>query len=993
MISQKQIWPLFADGRIVSGYGSGQQNMKTGCATKHRYRPGCHKMMTLATYNGRSLSSESRLQELEEELERIKWDIIGLCEVRRKGEERIELKSGHTLYYRGTKDGRTSGVGFLIHNRWKNHVVELDSSSDRVARIVIQLSKRYKIQIIQVYAPTTSHSDEEIEDFYEEVSKMNRNGNHYLKIIMGDLNARIGARKKGECSVGSHGYGARNDRGNRLVEFAECEKFFIMNSFFKKKPQRKWTWRSANGATSEIDYILTNKKYIIQDCSVLNNFNTGSDHRMVRCKLLLNTKIERMKLTNNAKKSINMAKLNECREQFQLELKNRFEVLKNVIEEEQDVNEVNKTLISTLRNVAEEIVGETATKPVKKITEETKELMRKRRELKPKKNDPKSKVEYAELCKTVRKRITEDVRKFNCDLVRKAVEDNKSLKTAKRQLCIGRKGVFALKRENGTITKNSKEIIHIVERFYNKLYKNDADKAENKEEEVERKEDEEAAPVVPVMEDEVCSAVKCMKKGKCPGEDGISVDIIAAAGEEVTKMLAHLFTKCLKKSDVPEDWKNAIMVLLFKKGEKENIKNYRPISLLSVMYKIFTKVLTNRIEGALDSAQPREQAGFRSGFSTIDHIQVIRQLIERHKEYEMPLCFAFIDFEKAFDSVFTSAVVKALESNGIEKAYINILKKIYSKATATICLGKGKAKIKLERGVRQGDTISPKLFTAVLEEVFRKLDWSKKGIKINGEFLSHLRFADDIVIISSNPNELEEMLTELAEASIQVGLKMNLQKTKIMFNAFASKKKIMNNSNEIEEVESYVYLGQEITMDNNIMSEINRRIKIGWSAFGKNNIILKSNMPLCLKKKVFNQCVLPSLTYGAETWTLSSKAIQRLQTTQRSMERCMLGITRRDRKRITWIRSQTKVFDVIERIKHLKWQWAGHIARRQDNRWTTRVLDWYPRDTKRPRKRPQVRWSDEIRKLAGVNWKSKASERGKWKSLEETFIQQWIENG
>ena len=124
--------------------------------------------------------------------------------------------------------------------------------------------------------------------------------------------------------------------------------------------------------------------------------------------------------------------------------------------------------------------------------------------------------------------------------------------------------------------------------------------------------------------------------------------------------------------------------------------------------------------------------------------------------------------------------------------------------------------------------------------------------------------------------------------------------------------------------------------------------------------------------------VLPALTYGDETWTLTSKTIQRLQTTQSSMERCMLDITRRDRKRITWIRNYTKLY-IMERIKRLKWKWAGHIARRQDNRWTTSILDWYPCcGVKRPRRRPHARWIDEIRKVARVNWMAKASDRSEW---------------
>ena len=984
MTNSKNTWSSVPCSRIATVYGSGQNCKKTEGAKNHR-SSGCCKFMTIATYNGRSLSNESRLQELEEELDKIRWDIIGLSEIRRKGEEEIELNSGHILYYRGTNDGRTSGVGFLVHKKWKNHITEVDSASDRVARLVIRLSKRYSIQFIQVYAPTKSYSDEEVDEFYEEVSKMKQKNRHHLNIIMGDFNARIGEKRKGEVSVGNYGYDTRNDRGNRLVEFAETEQLYIMNSFFKKKPQRKWTWRCANGAVGEIDYILANKKYIVQDCSVLNKFNTGSDHRMVRCKIQLNTKIERMKLINKSRKQVDILQLKEQRCKFRLELKNRFEALKNIVEEEEHVSKINRAISETLKVTALEVAGEVKKRSTKKITEVTRQLMKKRREMKPKKDDPISRIEYIEICKTLRKHITEDVRKFNCELVKKAVENNKSLKGAKRQLGIGKKGIFALKTEEGFTTKNRSKIVRIVEDFYNKLY-------HNEEEDVDIEQGDEDVPHI--LQEEVAEAIQSMKKGKAPGKDGVTIDIIKEAGEELYNLLASLFTKCIKYKDVPEDWKSAMMVLLFKKGDKEDIRNYRPISLLSTMYKIFTKILTNRIQGTLDFAQPREQAGFRSGYSTMDNIQVLRELIERHKEYELPLCFAFIDYEKAFDSVYISAVIKALKNNGVNSAYTKVLRKIYSQSSATVPLNKGEAKIKICKGVRQGDTISPKLFTAVLEEIFKKLDWETKGLNINGEYLNHLRFADDIVLISSNATELQEMMQELENRSKEIGLRMNLNKTKVMYNDFAFREKIITSNVEVEQVNSYIYLGQEISMDGSIMNEINRRIRIAWSTFGKNSLILRSKLPICLKRKVFNQCVLPALTYGAETWTLTRRSMQRLQTTQRSMERCMLGITRKDKKRISWIRNKTKVIDVIQRVKNAKWSWAGHIARRTDNRWTSLIMDWYPRDKKRPRRRPQNRWKDEIRKQAGVNWKTVALDRKKWKCLlGQTFIQQWIENG
>ena len=117
----------------------------------------------------------------------------------------------------------------------------------------------------------------------------------------------------------------------------------------------------------------------------------------------------------------------------------------------------------------------------------------------------------------------------------------------------------------------------------------------------------------------VKSAVKQSKKGKAPGPDNITIDLIDAAGDIINDKLATLFNECLIQSKVPEIWNEAIIILLHKKGDQKNISNYRPISLLNNIYKLFTKIITNRITRTLDENQPTEQAGFRRGFSTIDH--------------------------------------------------------------------------------------------------------------------------------------------------------------------------------------------------------------------------------------------------------------------------------------------------------------------------------------------------------------------------------------
>ena len=114
----------------------------------------------------------------------------------------------------------------------------------------------------------------------------------------------------------------------------------------------------------------------------------------------------------------------------------------------------------------------------------------------------------------------------------------------------------------------------------------------------------------------------------------------------------------------PSSWKNASVVLIHKKGDTADIKNYRPISLLPVIYKVFSHILLQRMLQALEQHQPQEQAGFRPGFSTTDHIHVVSQLQEKANEYKIPLCFAFVDYEKAFDSIEFTPLFTALANQG-----------------------------------------------------------------------------------------------------------------------------------------------------------------------------------------------------------------------------------------------------------------------------------------------------------------------------------------
>ena len=917
-----------------------------------------------------------------EELRNVNWDIIGLSEVRRTGEAFIELPDGHVLCYRGKDDEKRHGVGFLINKRIAGNVEEFFSINERVAGLIIKLNQRYKVKVIQVYAPTSTHTDEEIENFYEDVETAMKKHNTQFTFVIGDFNAKVGQKVAGETVLGNFGVGNRNSRGDTLVEFAERNRLNIMNTFFQKRESRKWTWRGPNGTTkNEIDFILTDKPKIVKDVSVLNKVNTGSDHRMVRCKVTLDLKQERNKLVRSVKP--NLCKLKERTEEFSLAIQNRYSQLE---ESDESIEEMNDNFTKIVIEESLRVAGKFGKNTRSKLSEETKDLLKKRRNMVVRTD--RDKIEAAELSKTINKKKNQDIRNFNMSKIEETLRNGGSMKNTKRRLDIGRSQMVSLRNANGEVINNRDEIIKIAEEFYKNLYD-----SEDRPVDVAQDQTNIAMPVPEVTIGEIRSALKGTKRGKASGDDNLTIDQIKDAGDFALNKLAKLFTKCLQCRTVPKAWKNATIILIHKKGDTKDLKNYRPISLLSVLYKLFTKIITNRIGRTLDSNQPREQAGFRSGYSTTDHMQVINQVIEKTDEFKKPLCMAFIDYEKAFDSVDTSAVMRAIRNQGVEETYVQVLEDIYSNGTATIMLHKESEKIPIKKGVRQGDTISPKLFTACLEDIFRNLDWDNKGININGEHLNNLRFADDIVLFSETGEELQQMMEDINRESLKVGLKMNRKKTKIMFNNIVRPQQIKIEDEVIEAVDEYIYLGQAIKANPDHSREIKRRIGMGWSAFGKQSSIMKSNLPLSLKRKVYNQCVLPVIIYGSETWSITKHLERKLRSAQRGMERIMLGITWRDKKRASWIRDQTKVEDILTTIKKRKWSWAGHIYRREDNRWTTRATEWDPRDGIRGRGRQRTRWRDEIRRFAGVGWNRLTSDRSGWKSLGEAFVLQWTALG
>ena len=150
------------------------------------------------------------------------------------------------------------------------------------------------------------------------------------------------------------------------------------------------------------------------------------------------------------------------------------------------------------------------------------------------------------------------------------------------------------------------------------------------------------------------------------------------------KALLLLFNKILKTGKIPKQFKEALIVVIYKKSSKLECGNYRPISLLSHIYKVFISIIASRVKNDLYASFPASQAAYQPGRGTIEQVIALEQIIEKSIEFNNPVHIAFIDFTKAFDSIKLDCLWKLLAKTSLNKKYIKLLKLTYDDSVATI---------------------------------------------------------------------------------------------------------------------------------------------------------------------------------------------------------------------------------------------------------------------------------------------------------------------
>ena len=220
-----------------------------------------------------------------------------------------------------------------------------------------------------------------------------------------------------------------------------------------------------------------------------------------------------------------------------------------------------------------------------------------------------------------------------------------------------------------------------------------------------------------------------------------------------------------------------------KKGNAKECSNYHTIALISHASKVMLKILQARLQQYVNCELPDVEAGFRKGRGTRDQIANISWIMEKAREFQKNIYFCFIDYAKAFGCVDHNKLWKILKEMGIPDHLICLLRNLYAGQEATVRTGHGTTDLfQIGKGVFQGCILSPCLFNFYAEYIMRSagLEETQAGIKIAGRNLNNLRYADDTTLIAESEEELKNLLMKVKVESEKVGLKLNIQKTKIM---------------------------------------------------------------------------------------------------------------------------------------------------------------------------------------------------------------------
>ena len=511
--------------------------------------------------------------------------------------------------------------------------------------------------------------------------------------------------------------------------------------------------------------------------------------------------------------------------------------------------------------------------------------------------------------------------------------------------------------------------------------------------------------------EELSAAIRALKCGKAPGSDGIPPEVIKRAQSTLLRPLHELLIMCWKEGQFPQTMRDAQIITLFKnKGDRSDCINYRGISLLSFVGKVFARVFLPRLQTLADRVYPETQCGFRAGRSTINMIFSLKQIKEKCQEQRQPLYIAFVDLTKAFDLVSRSGLFALLEKIGCPPKPLKLIVSFHTKMRGTICFdGKHSRSFEIQSGVKQGCVLAPTLFgiffSLLLQHASHPNDAGlylhtrhdgklfnlarlRAKTKTKRVLVKEMLFADDAAFVSHSEDGLQRLIDGFSKACKDFGLTISIKKTEIMAQNTPNIPSIYINNQLLKNVDDFKYLGSIVSSNPSLSKELDARV-------GKAAIIVeklqkrewqKPKLRLKAKITVYTACVLSTLLYGSETWTTYAFQENRLNTFHLRCLRRILNITWQDKITNQEVLRRVGMSSIHYQLSVRRLRWLGHVHRMGPERLPKDLLYGQLAQGSRGTGRPILRFKDVCKrdlraaKIELESWESLADKRTEWRT-------------
>ena len=975
------------------------------------------KDLRLATWNVRTLHKLGGLRMTINELRKYKIAIAAIQETRwNKDTPQAFARLGYNVYSSSHSTKHEFGTAFFVDSQLNHLVLNFTPINERLCVLRIK-GRFFNYSLINMHAPTNDSEEEAKDMFYELLERAyDACPNHDVKLVMGDANAKVGREAVYQPTIGRYSvHESTNENGLRLIDFAAGRQMAIKSTYFIHKRIHLETWHSPDGRTrNQIDHCLIDGRHFsdVIDVKARRGANVDSDHMLVVIKIRYricrasNTKpqqLRRFAVDRLNNRDVATRYHDELEAELQgaggpepLSLDEQWkrteQAVRKVAEEnigyarkqtEKDWFDEECLEVNERKNAARaQAIGRMATRSMnntyKQIRAEERYLFRRK----------KWQLDEEALIEVERHRSVQDTRKFY-----KRLGDVNRPFEAQVAMC---------RAKNGEILTSKDQVLSRWKEHFEQ-HLNDGAVQDQPTDEVDLRDDG-VVTDLPSRE-EVEGALKYLKNNKAAGSDSLAAELLKNGGPNLVNALHEVIQRAWASETLPESWTKGVLCPVYKKGDKLDCANYRGICLLNTAYKVFAKILHDRMLPHANAVVGHYQAGFQTGKSTTDQLFALRQILEKCNEFNIQTHHLFIDFKAAYDTIIRNEIYVSMAELNFPTKEIRLFRATLNTVLCCVKIQNDCSEyFETRQGLRQGDVLSTLAFNVVLEAIVRRAKLQTTGTIFN-KTTQILAFADDIDIIGRSQAAVREAYLALEREANKVGLKVNEAKTKYMIAAGNSRtvrdagQSVVIGDKTFEVVNEFVYLGSLVTSNNDVSLEVQRRIQTANRCFfGLRKQLQSRQLSRQTKFTIYKTLIRPVLLYGSETWALTRREENRFLVFERKVLRTICGPKIEDgvyRRRYNF--ELEREFDsplVINVVKANRMRYAGHMIRRPEGLPQKAIFIARPQGTRR-QGRPKARWADGVasdsRALLVPDWTIRAQDREYWRDLlGQVLTTRWL---